>query len=331
MVELKNSNEIRTYSCPNCYLCNSPGKFIYQKLIDRLFDASGEWNFRKCSNSECGLVWLDPMPLLEDIAKAYNTYYTHEIEYTQQNFVGRLLKAIYHKVKIIPAYIFGLKAQELQLESMYLKNVKPGSLLDVGCGSGKFLHQMYLAGWKVKGIDFDPKVVKQVCAKYDFDVRCGSLESMGYQNNSFDAVTMSHVIEHVHDPIALLQECYRILKSTGYLVVTTPNINSWGHQKFKNNWRGLEPPRHLHIFSINTLEQCAKKAGFQHIEVCSTAAHAIAFMHGSLGIQKWSYYKGSTEPNKWDFIKSLFMYYYENLLIKKYPELGEETILICKK
>ena len=50
---------------------------LYDGLKDRLFDASGSWNLRACANDKCGLVWLDPMPVEQDLHKAYQTYYTH--------------------------------------------------------------------------------------------------------------------------------------------------------------------------------------------------------------------------------------------------------------
>lgn len=69
---------IRTRPYPNCYLCSTLGKPLYQGLKDCLFGAAGEWNLKKCPNPECGLVWLDPMPIEEDIHKAYQNYYTHQ-------------------------------------------------------------------------------------------------------------------------------------------------------------------------------------------------------------------------------------------------------------
>jgi hypothetical protein len=63
--------------CPNCYLCGTGGEPLYEGLKDRLFNAPGEWNLKRCPNPECGLLWLDPMPLEEDIGMAYETYFTH--------------------------------------------------------------------------------------------------------------------------------------------------------------------------------------------------------------------------------------------------------------
>ena len=121
---------------------------------------------------------------------------------------------------------------------------------------------MRIAGWEVEGLDFDEKAIDRAWREYGVTVRHGDLRAACYPDGSFDAVTMNHVIEHVHDPIAPLAESWRILISGGRLVVATPNIASSGHERFGRNWRGLEPPRHLHLFSEKTLAEAARHAGF---------------------------------------------------------------------
>jgi hypothetical protein len=65
---------MRTQSVPTCILCGSTGRTLYDELHDRLFGAPGTWSFRKCSAPGCGLVWLDPAPIEEDLSKAYTAY-----------------------------------------------------------------------------------------------------------------------------------------------------------------------------------------------------------------------------------------------------------------
>jgi 2-polyprenyl-3-methyl-5-hydroxy-6-metoxy-1,4-benzoquinol methylase len=290
-METKDGNEIRTYSCPKCYLCGNEGNLLYQSLKDRLFGAPGEWNLKKCTNPECDLVWLDPMPLEEDIGKAYQTYYTHEIQDMQITLLGRLLLTIYSAVKTIPSHLVGLRGEEVQLESMYLSNVSPGRLLEIGFGSGQFLKKMQLCGWEVEGVDFDSKAVEGVKTKYGFNVHNDLLENVKYPNNYFDAVVMNHVIEHIHDPVALLKECNRILKQGGHLVVVTPNLKSLGHQKFLQNWRGLEPPRHIYLFSRKNFATCAINAGFLQVKIFTTAlgiANAIYIASTASSPSEWN-------------------------------------------
>ena len=77
MIDKDNTSKIRVRACSDCYVCGSVGKMFYHDLRDRIFGTPGEWNVRKCPNPECGLMWLDPMPVKEDIGKAYQNYYTH--------------------------------------------------------------------------------------------------------------------------------------------------------------------------------------------------------------------------------------------------------------
>jgi 2-polyprenyl-3-methyl-5-hydroxy-6-metoxy-1,4-benzoquinol methylase len=323
------SSEIKTYDCPNCCLCNSPGDFLYQGLRDRLFNAPGEWNLRQCSNTECGLVWLDPMPMPEEIGKAYTTYYTHEAEPTERGFLWYGLRAVYRTIKLASSYALGIRQQEIQLEHMYLDQVKPGKLLEIGYGSGKFLHQMQELGWQVEGVDFDAKAAEAMWKKYGIKAHVGSVEGVGYADHMFDAITMNHVIEHVPNPVEVFQECYRILKPGGYLVVSTPNINSWGHRKFQQDWRGLEPPRHLHLFSPHTLEECSKKARFEQINTQTTSIRSACIFSVSLDIQKLRSHDMDS-PNKLNFFKATLLQYYY-LLFKKQENCGEEAILVAQK
>jgi 2-polyprenyl-3-methyl-5-hydroxy-6-metoxy-1,4-benzoquinol methylase len=69
----------------------------------------------------------------------------------------------------------------------------------------------------------------------------GDFQAARLDGGDFDAITMSHVIEHVPDPLASLDKCRRLLRLGGYLVLSTPNVRSLGHQRFGQSWRGLEP------------------------------------------------------------------------------------------
>jgi 2-polyprenyl-3-methyl-5-hydroxy-6-metoxy-1,4-benzoquinol methylase len=287
--------EIRSRALPVCGLCGSPGKPLYNGLRDRLFGAPGAWNLKQCARSECGLAWLDPMPLEEDIEKAYAGYHTHEdypvprdswlrqaYSVLRQGYLARkygyyhVRRSAWREALGLLMYLVPRRRAFVDAQVLYLPAKEQGRLLDVGCGNGQTLAWMASLGWQVEGLDIDPVAV-QVAAAKGLKVRQGDLQSQQLAAGSFDAVVMSHVIEHVHGPLSLMKECHRILKPGGRLVVITPNIRSWGHRIYKNNWRGLEPPRHLQIFARSCLSTLSALAGFS-----SCKCHALT--RGARGI-----------------------------------------------
>ena len=94
------------------------------------------------------------------------------------------------------------------------------------------------------------------------NVFSGGIEVFSGESSLFDAITLSHVIEHVYDPNALLESCFKLLRPNGYIWIDTPNIDAQGHRYYGPFWRGLEPPRHLVLFTRNSLMHAVRQAGF---------------------------------------------------------------------
>ena len=137
-----------------------------------------------------------------------------------------------------------------------------GTLLDVGCGNGDYLATMRDLGWQVSGLEPDPKAAELGLQK-GLQISIGTLETLQLPAEQFDVVTLSHVIEHLHDPIATLREIRRLLKPNGLIWIATPNLESFGHGRYGAAWRGLEIPRHLVLFSTQHLRRCLAEAGFE--------------------------------------------------------------------
>jgi 2-polyprenyl-3-methyl-5-hydroxy-6-metoxy-1,4-benzoquinol methylase len=286
-----------------CALCGNRGEVIHRHQRDRLFGAAGSWNFRRCADRGCGLIWLDPLPSAEELKAAYRSYYTHAQTHSERRgFLGKLLTKMeqeywsaefgYSRGRPSPGRFLGqlLKLFPLRRRAAdgavrHLRAVPQGCLLDVGCGSGEWLLSMRKRGWKVFGTDFDQQAV-DLAAGSGLDVRCGTLADLNFAPESFDAITLSHVIEHVPDPTGTLAECGRLLKPGGQLVIYTPNGASLSHRAFKGNWRGLEPPRHLQIFSAQSLRRVLEQAGFQKITFRPIVAQSVVYESVMLG---WGY------------------------------------------
>jgi 2-polyprenyl-3-methyl-5-hydroxy-6-metoxy-1,4-benzoquinol methylase len=263
---------VATKDVPSCYLCGNAGVELYQDRRDSLFDAPGSWDFRRCSKPSCGLIWMDPVPAPQEIGKLYSNYYTHRDNQDSQpslpRKVRRFIRDCYFAdrfgyVDVVASwyrplgrllYLFPVRRLGLDFDIMRLPARPGGRLLEIGCGSGAFLARMRTLGWNVFGVDPDPAAVSWGQRVHNLDLTCGTWEQMGFPADSFDVITMNHVIEHVHDPVGLLTECQRILRPGGNVILTTPNADSWGHKMFAGDWRGLEPPRHFMIFSTRNLQ-----------------------------------------------------------------------------
>jgi len=336
-------SEIKTIFKPNCYLCGSNGTVLYKNLSDKLFYAPGQWDFFKCINKKCNLIWLNPMPSEEDISIAYKDYYTHtdNSEKTMLNFKNFFFKSIqaqylsskygYNNANssILKnlLYLDPYRLEETKYKIMYLKNIK-GKLLDIGCGNGVFMDFMTKHGWETMGIDFDEKAVDITKSK-NLNVKLGGLKEQHFPSDYFDAITLSHVIEHIYNPISLLKECYRILKKTGKVVISTPNNQSLGHKYFKNNWRGLEPPRHIHIFSPISLIHLINLSGFKKFTFfTSSRAAEFIYMFSSAQAHNKNIIDSFNNNSK---VKGKLFFYFEWFQTKLNIACGEELIIIAEK
>jgi SAM-dependent methyltransferase len=108
----------------------------------------------------------------------------------------------------------------------------------------------------------DPKSAVVAQAK-GVPVHACALEPGLLPDNHYDAITLCHVIEHLHDPVETLQLCWPALKPGGIISVITPNLASCGHQIFQASWLPLDPPRHLVLFTPRSLRVAVARAGFE--------------------------------------------------------------------
>jgi SAM-dependent methyltransferase len=188
--------------------------------------------------------------------------------------------------KLARARVFGSLRRKAAFELGVLLHpfVENGSLLEVGCGSGMYLGLMKALGWKrVVGVDFSPTAIRRVKESPGIEAYCGQLADVGFEAGSFDAVSLSHTLEHVPDPVSFLCEVRRILKPNGRLAIVVPNVGSYVSQLYGPYWYHLDAPRHQVNFSRRTLALALEKSGFQIRKMTTKARGAYAISLHSNG------------------------------------------------
>lgn len=272
----------RISTCPVCG--GRERRKVYSDLTDRVFRcAPGKWDLFECG--ECKSSYIDPRPTQSTIGLAYASYYTHTKDLVAKkeklNFFEWCKRSVangYRNYKFgtrfRPAFPFGFLVS--RLASSYTAKIdaefrhipkaeEGGRILDVGCGDGKFLANAKQAGWDVVGVEPDPKAVI-AARKKNIIVHEGMLNATEFEPESFDGITVRHVIEHIHEPVEILRHCHRLLKPGGWIWLETPNIEGIGHQLYGRNWRDLDPPRHLVLFTRSSIIRALKESGFETIQ-----------------------------------------------------------------
>lgn len=274
-------------SVSRCPMCHATARSVWhEQLVDTTFRvAPGYWRLWRCES--CAGAYLDPRPTTLSISRAYSSYYTHtpiepELLDAVQPLSKRLRTALNNGyvnwrfgAHRAPSTALGilvlatLPVNRQSLDRQYRALPRLGSwpkrLLDVGCGNGDFLQLAASVGWEVEGVEPDP-VAAQAAYSPGLQVHVGGLEMLNRYESRYDAITLSHVIEHVHEPLQTLEQCFRLLKPGGSLWLETPNVLSSGHELFGEHWRGLEAPRHLSLFSSQGLRQSLRRVGYVQVK-----------------------------------------------------------------
>lgn len=147
------------------------------------------------------------------------------------------------------------------------KYIEKGRILDIGCGRGLFLHIMRKGGWEVAGLEFDRESALNAREAYGIPVSGGELKDSGFPDGHFDVITMSHVLEHLTSPQAMIAECRRLLRKGGLLICAVPDISSPQASAGKGVWFHLDVPYHTHHFSEAGLLSLLRRNSFGPVRV----------------------------------------------------------------
>ncbi|MEQ1592328.1 MAG: class I SAM-dependent methyltransferase [Thiobacillaceae bacterium] len=328
---------------PNCPVDGAAGTVRYADVQDAYFGTQGHWHYRQ--HKKTGHLWLDPRPADPTIGDLYTNYYTHATELPAAT-TGLWRQAIALALSIRLGYPAPEKTSMLaklishfpsvgdaaELEVMRIQASESGRMLDVGCGGGAFLCRMRKAGWVVAGIEPDVKAAARLVAQEGFPVYRSLEELTQKEEQPFDIIVLSHVIEHLPNPMHTLTLLRSLLAAGGRLLLTTPNALSLGSRIFGASWRGLEPPRHFNVFSPDSLCQALSHADLSVVCVRTDVRLARGIWFLSYLARAGKHEIEITQPAAHRLLKltGYIFQLFEAGAVKLLPNSGEEIFCVAK-
>ena len=235
--------------CPVCFSTD-----IHAHLTARDHTVTKEefsiWHCQSCTSR-----FTQDVPAADAIGK----YYDSDNYISHSDTKKGLINYLYH----------GVRKKTLKLKKKLITcetGIHTGEMLDIGCGTGAFLHTMKLEGWNVTGLEPDQRAREKAAELYDIH----PLEPDQLFNlnpSGFNAITMWHVLEHVHELHAYIKQLTTLLATGGKLFVAVPNYTSHDEVVYKENWAGYDVPRHLYHFSPAAIEQLLAVNGLKLLSI----------------------------------------------------------------
>ena len=229
-------------ACPVC------GSADEDEFLRAPGDGGLEFRLARCRR--CQTVFTNPRPDAASIARFYPADYAPYQPRDRRK--GAALRGL-------RARLFGRAERSL---ADRIPIPPGGQLLDYGCGSGRFAARMRERGWNACGMDFSAQAAETARRAFGLHAIHGSLPHPDVPPNSFDAITVREVLEHLHDPNTALRAVFDALKPGGYLYASVPNLAGWGFRAFGPAWSALDLPRHLTHFTPTTLGRVLTDCGF---------------------------------------------------------------------
>lgn len=229
-------------ACAYCRVTNSVGLYKTCSIFD------DEFSLNRCL--DCGAVFLSPRPTDEQLKLAYDDSYYG----TGDSKFGLFLE------KVLDVF----RGSRVRRVCRYI--VPPARILDIGCGSGGFLKKLANRGFEAFGSELEGRAARRAMQLDGIKIKTGPLLEADFDKDFFDAVCMWHVFEHLTEPKRTMEIASRILKPSGYLFLSMPNIESIQSRLFRGNWLHLDPPRHLLFLAPEKLISVMKNFGFSVVQ-----------------------------------------------------------------
>ncbi|MBF0441037.1 MAG: class I SAM-dependent methyltransferase [Oligoflexales bacterium] len=254
--------------CPECH---ERSDVLHDAVADHSDCLEGRWKINICKNKRCGLAFIFPIPSRRELDSYYKSYYTHDLPKEPADFGASILSTRL-LLKKLPSH----KKREL----LFLHDMSPSEVLEIGCGNGGNLIKLKRQGWKVTGQEVDSKAA-DVARGLGISVFCGELGKIE-SNKKYDAVIIIHVLEHLLFPDEMLKKIREILTPGGRLVIITPNQRSLGHWVFGRFWTPLAAPFHVRLYNISLLKNLMLRNGYETKRLFTCSTHSLPNIRASV-------------------------------------------------
>ncbi|MCX5704057.1 MAG: class I SAM-dependent methyltransferase [Candidatus Omnitrophica bacterium] len=268
--EQKNHIRLEKINCPVCN--GSEDKLIFMARDLRLMTFEEMFNIVRCVN--CGFIFLNPRPAKDEVISFYPSNFNQETP------------TLIHKI-----WSVCLSPIENSIIRTIKNYKKSGKLLDIGCGSGRFLSLMQKQGFDVWGCelnlnskDFAPKFL-------DGRIFYKELSKCNLASKSFDVVLMIQSLEHVNQLDELVIEIRRVIKDNGIVFIYVPNMEFFEFRLFGAYYYNLEAPRHLYCFTRRSISNLLSRHGFKVDRFFRKHLLEIFSSPTSLHYGLWSYWE----------------------------------------
>jgi SAM-dependent methyltransferase len=235
-----------------CPVCASAS--IGKKLAAEDYTVSHQ-SFDIWQCAQCTLRFTQNIPDLLSVAAFYQSdaYISHTD--TSEGFINRLYHAVRKRTL----------QRKLQLVEK-ATGIQKGSLLDIGAGTGAFVNTAQLNGWETTGLEPDDNTRQRAAVLYGLTLQnADSLFQL--PAGGFDAITLWHVLEHVHDLHGYMEQIKNLLKKNGRALIAVPNYTSYDASVYQQYWAAYDVPRHLYHFSPTAIEKLLQLHGLQLLQV----------------------------------------------------------------
>lgn len=237
--------KFNVHQCPIC-----EHKIFSAFISCKDYFVSGEvFHIKKCNN--CGFAITGNIDDEENI----DYFYKSDKYISHSDSEEGLLNELYHLVR---NYMLGRKHRLVNK----VTGMNNGKLLDVGAGTGYFLNHMNRRGWQVTGTEKNTAARKFAKSEFNLDL-LETNDLFELKDNSFDVITLWHVLEHIHRLPENMETFHRLLKPMGRLIIAVPNHDSYDALYYEEFWAAWDVPRHIWHFKPKQMKMLGEKFGFR--------------------------------------------------------------------